>query len=157
MLKVHSTDGWHRGVGNGMLIPSVGMVMVAVFSCLKPKPSVLPIIASGLEAAQTQGLPPSLKYHKGWKKWVLPVGSIDHKFSEKETALEIHLWSLKQLDELNRMTCKAMKDELQTSMMKIPTKKDDLVLAVLRHRYRVSSVGSLCECCKGHKVGSGKV
>ena len=154
-----SLDGWHRGVGNGMLTPNVGMVILAVFSCLKPKPSVLPIISLGLEAAQTQGLPSTLKFHKGWKRWILPVGSIDHKFLEKDTALDVHFWSLKQMDEINRMTCKSMKDELQTSMMKIPTKKADLALALLRHRYRASSLvlASSCECCKGHKVGSGKV
>lgn len=30
-------DGWHKAVGNGMVVPNVGMVLLATFASISPR------------------------------------------------------------------------------------------------------------------------
>lgn len=147
IADVSPEDGWHTAVGNGMLVANVGMVVLSVLASLKPKPAVLKLIADYQHAAAHQGLPQCLKFHSGWQKWKLSFAGDVHKFREKDQAMEIHQWTLKETAKISSMTCAEMKSELKDTMSKIPRKKDDIGQAVLRLRYRKLTKHS-CVCCE---------
>ena len=40
LIQIEKFDGWHRCMGNGMIIPNVGVAIAAVMSSLKPLPAL---------------------------------------------------------------------------------------------------------------------
>lgn len=147
IADVSADEGWHSAVGNGMLVANVGMVVLSVLASLKPKPAVLKLIADFKSAAVNQGLPPGLKFHSGWQKWKLSFAGDMHKFKEKQHAMNVHEWTMKETSKISLMSCADMKTELKSTMSKIPKKKDDMGQAVLRLRYR-KLPNPLCICCE---------
>ena len=129
-----------------MVIGNAGMAICAVLASLEPKAALLPMIKESLDSLECQGLPPTLKFHSGWKKWRYPIGGQDHKFLSKEDALEVHEWKVKEMESLSYMTCKTMQGELKEASLKAPAKKYDAAEALLRLRYRKGPLAGKCSC-----------
>ncbi|CAK9030552.1 unnamed protein product [Durusdinium trenchii] len=88
VLDIGPNEGWHRCVGNGMVIPNAGMVISCVLSCISPTAKLMGLICSYRGAHELQGLPPVIKYHSGWKCWRVEVGGTLHRMKDKEVPLQ---------------------------------------------------------------------
>lgn len=150
-VKFHASEGWHCGIGNGMIVGNCGLVICATLACLTPKQPLMDLVLQGAQTLQSQGLPAGAKYHSGWKKWILDIGGQQHKFSSKEHVLETNIWRVTEIEAISGYNCKEMKGILTTAGVKAPAKKDSLQAGLLRLRYR-ERTEKVCICC-AHQAG----
>jgi len=142
-------EGWHAAAGNGMVVPNCGMVIVATLACLEPTEKLKHLMAKCAEASHTQGIPPSMKYHGGWKKWILAIGGQNHQFLTKEQALDVHRWLVDVNHSLTQKSVAAMKEQLD-SKIGSGKRRAEVVEALVRQLYRATEFS--CVCCKAHRV-----
>lgn len=115
--------------------------------------AVLPFQAVLKEAREQQtllGIPDTLKFHGGWKKWKLAVCDSIHTFQSKDQALDAAAWFQVTEAHLQQKPFKTLADEVKTVGQKGPRTKKDAVAAVLRIRYKKDPMG--CMCCVFHKA-----
>ena len=91
------------------------------------------------------GIPDTLKFHRGWKKWKLAVSDSIHTFQSKDQALDAAAWFQVTECHLQQKQFKTLADEVKTVGQKAPRNKKDAVAAVLRIRYKKDPMG--CICC----------
>ena len=94
----------------------------------------------------TQGIPESLKFHGGWKKWRLEVCGIAHTFESREVGVQAALWIRDAQKELEGASRKVLQSHLQAAGVKVPRTKDDMATALIRFRYKAKDFG--CICCQ---------
>ena len=176
----------HQCVGNGMIIPNVGMVVLSVLASLSPSSkfkagrskneryiivcsrcfaksclSVWSIHARAYplkdkmkacyQSRFLQGLPASLKYHSGWKKWKLDIGDQIHTFSSREDALMAHKLVLEHEEKSSTKTVKQLNAELSAAGIKPERTKDKAVQAAVRLGFRQNDT-VVCTCCAPKKA-----
>ena len=112
MARILQGEGWHAAAGNGMVVPNCGMVILSTLACLEPTQKLKDPIAKCVGVAHIQGIPPSMKYHGGWKKWLISVGGQNHQFLAKEQALDVHRWLVDVNHSLSQKSCAVMKEQL---------------------------------------------
>lgn len=109
------------------------------------------LINTSIEACSLLGAPPSLTYHKGWKKWRVDLGeSGSHTFVTKEAAMAAHVEWAKLSNEANLLTVKDMNAQLIAGGQKCERLKPKVVEAFIRLKL---SSGAACTCCGVHKAG----
>ena len=114
---------------------------------------MLPFQAVLKEAREQQtllGIPDTLKFHGGWKKWKLSVSDSIHTFQSKDQALDAAAWFQVTECHLQQKQFKTLADEVKTVGQKAPRNKKDAIAAVLRIRYKKDPMG--CVCCVFHKA-----
>ena len=132
-----------------MVVPNCGMVILATLACLEPTEKLKHLMAKCTEASHTQGIPPSMKYHGGWKKWILAIGGQNHQFLTKEQALDVHRWMVDVNHSLTQKSVAAMKEQLD-SKIGSGKRRAEVVEALVRQLYRATEFS--CVCCKAHRV-----
>ena len=98
-----------------------------------------------------QGLPTSLKYHSGWKKWKLDIGDQIHTFSSREDALMAHKLVLEIEEKSSIKTVKQLNAELSAAGIKPERTKDKAVQAAVRLGFRQNDT-LVCTCCVPKKA-----
>lgn len=146
LVDAQACEGWHSASGNGMIVPNVGMAVLAFVSCLEPRGEKYdPHLELAIRNRELLGVPESLKYHHGYKKWKLDIGGAAHYFAEKDTAVMAADWTAKTKRELEPRNGKDLKQELTKGGQKSPRLKSDMVEAVVRFRFKHGSLK--CSCC----------
>ena len=102
-------------------------------------------MASCFEGQQLQGIPPSLKFHGGWKKWRLTVGGTQHNFDNREDAVAASRLVQEMGQTLQSVAMKELGKELSAAGFKTPRKKDEAIQSALRLRYKHGEMA--CTCC----------
>lgn len=67
-----------------MVLPNVGMVILATLSSLSPTAKLKEKLAHYADEPHFQGIPPHVKYHSGWKSWRVDLAGTFHRFKSKE-------------------------------------------------------------------------
>lgn len=133
-----------------MVVGNVGMAILAVVSCLKPRAVFYPFLQVAESDREMLGIPESLKYHKGHKRWKLEVGEAVHSFENKIEAIQVCQWLSKTKRSLELLTGKVLLEELKAAGLKVGSgqsrSKPALVESVLRLRYKQKG-DHLCACC----------
>lgn len=131
-----------------MLVPNVGMAILAVVASLEPVADVFnPYLDRALHDRNMAGVPDTLKYHSGYKKWRYEIGGTWHTFASKEDALMTVQWTADTKRKLDSLTVKVMQQELSDAGQKSPRLKPDVLQAMLRLRYKLHP--RTCICCTG--------
>ena len=146
VLELHPYQGWHRACGNGMVVGNVGMVVLATVAVLVPRPVVFdPYLNTCISQRDMLGIPDTVRYHGGWKKWRVSLGGTHHAFDDKKQAVQVAFEFLKVRNHLEFRSVKLLSEEVKEAGQKASRKKEELIEAVVRIRYKKNP--PLCSCC----------
>lgn len=124
------------------------MAILAVLASIEPVADTFnPYLDQALHDREMAGVPDSLKFHAGYKKWRFDIGGTWHTFSSKNDALLKVQWTAETKRTLDILTVKVMQKELSDAGQRAPRTKPDVMNSVLRLRYKLSP--RTCTCCTG--------
>jgi len=102
-----------------------------------------------------QGIPDTIKYHGGWKRWNVNISGSSHSFDAKGDAVSVARWQVQERRKLESIAKKNLSPELQAAGLKLPRSKDEAVESVIRLRYK--ALPQRCQCCLPAKAHSTQI
>ena len=139
-----------------MIVPNVGMAILAAISCLMPRDTYSPYLDLTIQKQGLLGVPAELKYHGGWKKWRFDIAGTYHVFESKDMAMRAVEWVSATRRSTDTSTTKKLNDELKVAGLKHIRQKNDAAEAVVRLRYKNLEHHHCCCCQTKTKAGQRK-
>ncbi len=103
------------------------------------------VMQKSLQDQWILGVPPTVRYHGGWKKWRLDAGGSTHSFLEKDIVLKAAAWAADKKAKLQVLHVKELSQKVKNAGLKVPRQKEELVEINLRLAYK--SQDFPCVCC----------